>query len=113
MNETRFLNSSQPQTLVIATLLLYLDAFFGLLNGFPSWLIAVAMAVGGFGIANEKKWGYALGVVGAVLQVVSLIALYQSDVLRGMLFITFIFDVALVAALLHPMSRDYQKIWFK
>jgi hypothetical protein len=27
--------------------------------------------------------------------------------------ISFLFAVALVALLLHPMSRDYQRIWFK
>jgi len=29
------------------------------------------------------------------------------------LLVTFGFDAALVALLLHPMSRDYQRIWFK
>ena len=27
--------------------------------------------------------------------------------------VSFGFDIALVALLLHPMSRDYQRIWFK
>ena len=27
--------------------------------------------------------------------------------------ISFVFDVALVLLLVHPMSRDYQRIWFK
>ena len=26
---------------------------------------------------------------------------------------TFVFDAALVVLLLHPMSRDYQRIWFR
>ena len=24
-----------------------------------------------------------------------------------------LFDIALIALLLHPMSRDYQKVWFR
>ena len=27
--------------------------------------------------------------------------------------ITLIFEIALIALLLHPQSRDYQKVWFK
>ncbi|MEZ5169496.1 MAG: hypothetical protein R3A49_01960 [Acidimicrobiia bacterium] len=112
MNERRFLNQQQPQTLVIATLLLYLNGFF---NGFRglSWglpvlvAVAAAMMAGGFGIANEKKWGYGLAVAGAVINVLLLFTLYvRVD------FLSLIFDVALVLLLVHPMSRDYQRIWF-
>jgi hypothetical protein len=35
-------------------------------------------------------------------------------VFRNMsVLISFGFDIALVVLLLHPMSRDYQRIWFK
>ena len=36
----------------------------------------------------------------------------RSNLLSGGL-INLLFEVALVALLLHPMSRDYQRIWFK
>jgi hypothetical protein len=68
-------NQFQPQTLVIATILLYIDAFFWLINltrGFPPEVAAIAMltmASGGWGIANEKKWGYTLAVVASVVHV--------------------------------------------
>ena len=116
VNQTRFLNTSQPQTLVIATLLLYVNAFFNLILLLQGLAIMVfifpAMALGAFGIANERKWGYALGVAGAVGYVLVLISWYRFGVLGGA-FLSFLFSGALVALLLHPMSRDYQKIWFK
>ena len=114
MNEHRFLNQSQPQTLFIATLLLYVNAFFALITLVPLLvLVAVAMAGAGYGIANEKKWGYGLGVGVAILRVAFLIALYRIDVLEFPIILSLMFDGALVALLLHPMSRDYQRIWFK
>ena len=35
------------------------------------------------------------------------------EVLTSLAIINFLFDAALVALLLHPMSREYQRIWFK
>jgi hypothetical protein len=113
VNERRFLNQSQPQTLVIATLLLYINAFFAILSLFLlSILLGVVLAAGGYGIANEKRWGYGLAVAGSVVQVAALLLLFGADVFRFPTVITLLFDGALVALLLHPQSRDYQRIWF-
>ena len=76
-------------------------------------LMAIALGAGGFGIANEKRWGYAVAVAGAVFQVVMLLAVFGSSVLTSTAIINLMFDGALVALLLHPMSREYQRIWFK
>ena len=114
MNDFRWVNQSQPQTLYGATILCYIDAVFGLITFNPIVvLIAVGLGLGGFGIANEKKWGYAVAVGGAVLQVVILIAVFGMSVFTSTVLISFLFDAALVALLLHPMSREYQRIWFK
>jgi hypothetical protein len=119
VNDYKFLNQFQPQTLVSATMLCYIDAAFGLLFGVltTSAILAVVtifgLAAGGFGIANEKKWGYFLAVGAAILQVVGLVAVAGSDVLGFPIILNTVFDVALVALLLHPQSRDYQRIWFK
>ncbi|MBV8950105.1 MAG: hypothetical protein JOZ99_04465, partial [Actinobacteria bacterium] len=86
----------------------------GVIGSWYFLLTMVAMAVGAFGIANEKKWGYALGLVGAVLNLIwpSVFGLGLSYYLgRGIL--ETIFSAALVGLLLHPMSRDYQRIWFR
>jgi hypothetical protein len=115
VNQWKWVNHFQPQTLVIATFLCYIQAVFGFI--FPiavaSLLISVALGIGGFGIANEKRWGYAVAVVAAVSQVVLLIAVFGADVLASTAIITLMFNGALVALLLHPMSREYQRIWFK
>ncbi len=116
VNQWKWVNQFQPQTLYMATILCYIDAIFGLLFSgglFLDRLIAVCLATGGLGIANEKKWGYAVAVGGAVLQVVLLFANYGTDVFTSTLLISLLFDGALVALLLHPMSREYQRIWFK
>jgi hypothetical protein len=119
VDERRFLNQSQPQTLVIATMLLYINAVFGLLFGVValSPILALAtiigLAVGGFGIANEKKWGYAVAVTAAIAQFGMFILVFGIEVVEFPLIITLLFDGALVALLLHPESRDYQRIWFR
>jgi hypothetical protein len=118
VNERRWFNPNQPQTLQIAVILLYIDAVLLLIQraaSAPLFLLTmVAMAVGAFGIANEKKWGYALGLLGAVLKLG--LPFYYGVTLSTYLRydpIGLIFSVALVALLVHPMSRDYQRIWFR
>ena len=119
VNQWKWVNQFQPQTLYMATILCYVDAVSSLIFGFVATsvlagLITIcALAAGGFGIANEKKWGYAVAVGGAVLQLVMLFAVFGLAVLTSLALINFMFDAALVALLLHPMSRDYQRIWFK
>lgn len=119
VDDYKFLNQFQPQTLVIATIFCYWDAVAGFLFGMISesfllgLLTIIALAAGGFGIANEKRWGYALAVGAAVFQVVMLVSVAGSDVLSFPLILNLIFDGALVALLLHPQSREYQRIWFK
>ena len=115
-NQWKWVNQFQPQTLYMATILCYVDAVFGLLFGgiyLLNILIVGCLAAGAFGIANEKKWGYAVAVGGAVLQVVLLFAVFGMEVFTSTVIISFLFDAALVALLLHPMSREYQRIWFK
>jgi hypothetical protein len=118
VNERRFLNQFQPQTLVMATILCYIDAFFGLLGSFGAasllgLFLVVGLGCGAYGIANEKRWAYGLAVTAAVLQVALLLVFAGADALRFPLVLNLLFDGALVALLLHPQSREYQRIWFK
>jgi uncharacterized membrane protein (DUF2068 family) len=120
----RFVNPTQPQTLYIATFLLYFSAVFGILGGSwlfavigaPALLVYVGQAGAGYGIANEKRWGYWLGVVTAALALLpfaviviaeGLAVLFQFAVLFSL-----VFPVALFLLLVHPMSREYQRLWF-
>src|SRR5688572_3379733 len=78
METRRWLNQSQPQTLQIAVFLLYFRAVVMLLfnvddqirlvfplDGLLRVALPAALAAGGYGIANEKKWGYTLALAGA------------------------------------------------
>jgi uncharacterized membrane protein (DUF2068 family) len=114
MPSNRWLDRTQPQTLYIAVILLYINAVFRLLAGnlIPYGIPIIAgQVMAGWGIANEKKWGYALGLVMAFLPFVLQLLLFHNPFATT--FINLMFEVAMVALLLHPQSREYQRIWFK
>jgi hypothetical protein len=118
VNDVKWVNPHQPQTLYIGVILCYINAVFGLLSlqvvTVLGLFIVVGLAAGGFGIANEKKWGYTVAVAAAVTQVLLYIVFGGLSALNNFsVFISFMFDAALVALLLHPQSRDYQRIWFR
>ncbi|MCL5947597.1 MAG: hypothetical protein M1420_00300 [Actinobacteria bacterium] len=117
MLERRWFDASQPQTLQIAVILEYLNAglalLFLLLGMYPiiTALFMIAEGVGANGVANEQRWGYNLSVGSSVgylaLTVVLAVAFGGIPPI-----LTIILSVALVALLLHPMSKSYQKIYF-
>ena len=119
METRRWINQSQPQTLLFATYLLYFDAAFGvlgLLTGLSPILLLIAAASGaaGYGIANDRKWGYWLGVgVSAFALLPYLFALSRGVNILNANPINLMFAVAQFALLVHPMSRNYQKLWFR
>jgi hypothetical protein len=118
---TRWIDQSQPQTLYMATLLLYINAGFWLLDvllgagylGPVEGVLAIAAIFAGLGIANEKKAGYRGGVGVAGLNVLGLLNLFRSAPSSISIVINLVFAAVLLALLLHPMSRNYQRIWFK
>ena len=137
INFKKWFDRMQPQTLQIATWLLYFDGFFGLvdlLDGggemyylrlrYPGGiLIGLAIiglyAAGGLLMANDRRLGYRLSVAAAISPFVVNLVVY-SDIgasLRYRLFgagiISFFFNVALLALLLHPQSKEHQRIWFR
>ena len=111
MPSNRWLDKTQPQTLMMATLLMYVNAVLALITtrSIPFLLVLVVGPVAaGWGIANEKKWGYWLGVALAVLTV-----LYFALHISFGSIVNLLFYGALVALLLHPQRRAYRRIWFK
>jgi hypothetical protein len=117
METRRWTNPSQPQTLQIAVFLLYFRAFFsllvGLFGGAPlGILIGAGQAGAAFGIANEKRWGYSLGLAASFAPAALRVLSSGPGALLRENPITLLFEVALIALLLHPQSRDYQRIWF-
>ena len=112
----KWFDSSQPQTLQGAVMLCYITAAFGmlwlLLGTYPLFeIVPLGLGVAGFGVANEWRWAYGLGIALAALNILGdmgILALGAYSVL-----ITLFFAVVLFALLVHPQSREYQRIWFK
>lgn len=122
MRFSRWTNPHLPQTLQIAIFLLYIHAVMGLVLGniviaFLGPLLGLAYLVGSvlaaLGIANEMKWGWTLGVAVAIVGVApyALLLLTGEGFVAGMA-LGLMFAVAKLVLLLHPQSRDHQRIWF-
>ncbi|HVV36878.1 MAG TPA: hypothetical protein VHC63_09775 [Acidimicrobiales bacterium] len=130
MQTRRWVNQSQPQTLVIATFLLYAGAVFILLGqntgvgaalqsqqaeNLGRLFVAVGGAVGAYFIAQEKKLGWFLGIAVAALPIVAKLAFcvryHQSPLSLDL--VEWIFEIALLALIVHPQSRNYVRLWFK
>jgi hypothetical protein len=116
VSERRWIDPRQPQTLQIATFILYFYAVIALIGALFGQAVyalpALAGAAGAFGMANEKRWGYQLAVLAASVRLLLPIVLYGlTDILRSNP-IGFMMSAAIVALLLHPQSRDYQRIWY-
>lgn len=138
----RWVNQSQPQTLVFATYLLYFGAVMAVLASFSSafsahtglgyaiantletaqriedisiLFVAAGGAYAGYQIAQEKKLGYFLGIaVAAVPLVAKTIALLRGRIdFADLITVSTMFDVALMALIVHDQSRNYVRIWFK
>ncbi len=114
----RWWNPHLPQTLTIAVALLYFNAVLGILGGGLSILVGaffiVAQAGGAFGIANERRWGYRLAVFVSIVRVALIVLVVGlTGLVHFVNLVAFLFAVALVAVLVHPMSREHQRIWFK
>ena len=140
METRRWINQSQPQTLYIAVFLMYMTAAFTLLFGLNDapyalayirltkdlgttdtlltltrFAVVGASVAAGYGISNERKWGYKLGVAVAALPLVVLLYVslaYQVSPFEFSLIST-MFNVAEFVLLVHPQSREYERIWFK
>lgn len=113
MQLNRWIDRSQPQTLMMATIIMYINAALGIIFGsFLVFPIGTALILGqlaaGLGIANEKKWGYWLGVGLVSLALAFTIRYYSAGSVISLLFYG-----ALLALLLHPQSRSYRRTWFR
>jgi len=70
-------------------------------------------------MANDRRWGYRLGLFAAFspfllrFWILSDSRFDMWDRISGGNTVSLIFDVALCALLLHPLSRDHQRIWYR
>jgi hypothetical protein len=138
LDPRKWFDRMQPQTLQIAMWLLYLNGFFaligymgksdwagiarhskGLLGSLVGLFVVVAFIGGGFLMANDRKVGYKLALVAAFSPFALRIWILWSDSrfstldkITGNDTIGFIFEAALCALLLHPQSREHQRVWY-
>ncbi|HJP16935.1 MAG TPA: hypothetical protein QF762_08210 [Acidimicrobiales bacterium] len=111
MQKRRWINRYQPQTLMTGTMLLYIEGVFNMVRGNQLLLVmGILMFPAAYLIANEKKIGWILGVFSSLAAIAIRIMFIELGL--NLLF-TLIFPIVLATLLLHPTSREYQKIWFK
>lgn len=118
--ERRWLSQSQPQTLQMAVMLLYMLAALNVLSavlfGGGGWILVIPVAgqvLGGFGIANDSKAGYRVAIFFSFLPLVLIVALMIIYHVLAVSVISTAMQIALVCLLLHPQSRQYARIWFR
>jgi hypothetical protein len=135
----KWFDRMHPQTLSIATFLLYIDGVFALLrfldrNDIEGYLrmdggifalvtfaLIVCYPLGGFLMANGKLLGWYVAIVASfspflmrAIFKVDLADFYPwRDVVTGGSLVNLMFEVALCALLLHPMSRTYVQRWLR
>ena len=116
-SERHWFPTRQPQTLQIAVALLYWNALLGLIVGLAvggfgrlALILIAAEIAGAYGISNERKWGYIVALVAAILPLILVIAVAG---FLGAGLLNLLFQIALVVLLLHPQSREYYKIWYR
>ena len=111
MQKRRWINRYQPQTLMTGTMLLYIEGVCNMVRGTQLLLVmGILMFPAAYLIANEKKIGWILGVFSSLAAIAIRIMFIELGL--NLLF-SLIFPIVLATLLLHPTSREYQKIWFK
>ena len=112
MQARSWLNRLHPQTLLSATMLLYIEGLFNLVRGPFLAMVGAAMFPAAWGIANDRRWGWRLGIGAAALNVIIPIRWYGLDSPLTLAF-ALLFPVVLLVLLVHPVSREHQRIWFE
>jgi hypothetical protein len=115
VTQRKWIDKTQPQTLQAAVLFSYLNAALALLYliafGAGPSLVLLLLAGAAYGIANERRWTYWAAVVLSGLYLLGqLVFFFTGGGFNGLL--NLVFAAVLFALLVHPQSRQYQRIWF-
>ncbi|HVX21188.1 MAG TPA: hypothetical protein VHB02_07560 [Acidimicrobiales bacterium] len=115
MPERKWIDKTQPQTLQAAVLFCYLNAalavLYLLIFHVGPWLPLILLGGTAYGMANEWRWAYWASVVLAGLYLlVQLIFFFTGGGFSGIL--NLLFAAVLFGLLVHPESRQYERIWF-
>jgi hypothetical protein len=123
MESRRAVNPAMPSALVWAQLALYLGAVYAVGRGFallrfPGWelLIGCWQLLGAYGIANERRWGWRIGLAAATASVLpALDQFVRSPALafHPDFLVLVAIPVFTVGCLGEPSARDFQRAWFR
>lgn len=137
LNFRKWFDRMQPQTVSIATILLYINGAFAFLRfldrtdvegymrvyGGLHALITIGLIacfpLGGFLMANGKLFGWYVAILAAfspfILRTIFKVTIADlmpwQDVIVGGSYVNLMFEIALCALLLHPMSQEFVKRW--
>ena len=123
METRRGVNGTQPLSLVWAQLLLFAGTVYSVGHGFvegrfPSWevLIGLFALLAAYGIANEARWGWRMGLVvavAAVLPPLAQVVRVPGSALHPDVLVLLVLPVATLLCLGEASGRDYQRAWFR
>ena len=142
LDSRKWFDRMHPQTLAIATWLLYIDGVFstlgfldksnefgalriiGPMTGLVGLLSCLFLFGSGFLMANGKLLCWYLGIAASLSHLLArfIISAYQEDYgftysladrITGGNLVSFMFEAALVVLLVHPMSRSYVRTWLR
>jgi hypothetical protein len=123
MESRRALNPAMPTALVLAQLGLYLGAVYAVGRGmaalrFPGWelLIGCWQLLAAYGIANERRWGWRLGLAAAAVSVLPAVDQFVRSpgiALHPGFLVLVALPVFTVSCLGEPSARDFQRAWFR
>lgn len=137
LNPRKWFDRMQPQTVSIATILLYINGAFaflrfldrtdvegymrvyGGLHALITIVLILCFPLGGFLMANGKLFGWYISLLAAfspfILRIIFKVTIADlmawRDVIVGGSYVNLMFEIALCALLLHSMSQEYVKRW--
>ncbi len=75
-------------------------------------LLVGAYVAGGFGTANERRWGHWLCSAAAIYAAIATLWWGARTSFELGVIMRLMFDALLLVLLYHPMSRSHRRVWF-
>ena len=124
------MNDAMPRGLVWAQGGLYLWAAFAIIRSgiltsmgdlpasalFLAFVVGVVRALAAYGVSNENRWGYWLGLIACavtILPTLDDLVHRPSLLVHPDFLVLLIIPLGVAMCLLNPASRDFSKMWFK
>jgi hypothetical protein len=122
METRRLMNAAMPGGLYWAQFGLYGWAAYAVMRSvivdelsFWTMVCGVARVAAAYGLSNERKWGYSLGLAVCALTIIPTLddLVHRPTLLIRLDFVVLlVFPVAIAFCLLRPTCRDFVRTWF-